>query len=378
MDGARASLPNSEVSLADYAATNGAGALRRDSLGRDVAPVIWRALDRAVETTVDVLAERNADSETRESLAQRVVAAAAMVRRLTRRTEEPPRASFAPVTARVVETLRCELLRELQMEASRIDGRHLVRVLLAFETLAGAMARAADARAESVSASPGIDGLVEIAHDMRSPLGSILFLVDAIRSGRSGPVSPVQERQLGLIYGAALGLSSLATDLIDLVRGGDRLVDGPPVPFSVAEVMLHVRDIVTPIAEEKGLALDFKLPKVDGRVGYAGALGRVLLNLTTNALKYTDRGSVKIGCSEVSASRVVFWVADTGRGIPEPVRRVLFSPFRRTAGRMRFSNTGLGLAICRSLLGAMDSSLQVESSESAGTWFSFELELPAA
>jgi signal transduction histidine kinase len=220
--------------------------------------------------------------------------------------------------------------------------------------------------------------MVEIAHDMRSPLTSILFLVDTLRRGQSGPVSGVQERQLGLIYGAALGLNTLAADVIDAVRGGQRLVDGHPIPFSIAQLILGVCDTVRPISEEKGLPIEQTFAARDGRVGYPGALSRVLLNLLTNALKYTHRGSVAIGCSELSETTVSFWVRDTGEGIPPHVMAMLFDGFRPSASGMRFSNAGLGLAICQNFLGAMGTRLAVESTPETGTRFSFELELPLA
>ncbi|MES2177426.1 MAG: HAMP domain-containing sensor histidine kinase [Gemmatimonadota bacterium] len=229
-----------------------------------------------------------------------------------------------------------------------------------------------------LSSSQSVNAVVEIAHDMRSPLTSILFLVETLRRGRSGPVTTVQERQLGLIYGAALGLNTLACDVIDAVRGGQRLVDGRPIPFSVAEVMLGVCDTVRPISEEKGLPITHILPAVDGRIGYPGALGRVLLNLMTNALKYTNEGSVTIGATELSETRMSFWVSDTGQGIPPSVMGMLFDGFRPSASGIRFSNAGLGLAICQDFLGSMGSTLQVDSTPETGTRFSFEIDLRRA
>jgi signal transduction histidine kinase len=223
-----------------------------------------------------------------------------------------------------------------------------------------------------------VEAVMEIAHDMRSPLTSILFLVDTLRRGRSGPLTPVQERQLGLIYGAALGLNTLASDVIDAVRGGQRLVDGRPIPFSIAEVILGVCDTVRPISEEKNIEIRQELMSVDGRVGYPVALGRVLLNLMTNALKYTREGSVTVGCAEQTAERVLFWVEDTGEGIPSHVMPMLFDSFRPGAAGTRFSNAGLGLAMCKSFLSAMGSTLELDSVMQRGTRFSFVLELPRA
>jgi signal transduction histidine kinase len=228
-----------------------------------------------------------------------------------------------------------------------------------------------------LAGAESVNAVVEIAHDIRSPLSSILFLVDTIRRGMSGAVSPVQERQLGLVYGAALGLSNLSSDLIDAVRG-ERLVDGRPVPFSITEIILGVCAIVQPIGEEKGLPLNVTYPESDGRIGYPSAISRVLLNLTSNALRYTDSGSVSIGCADQADGVTEFWIEDTGRGIPDSVLAMLFDGFRPGSVGIRFSSAGLGLAISRTLLEAMGSTLAVETSPEQGTRFSFVLELPPA
>src|SRR2546427_4976854 len=100
----------------------------------------------------------------------------------------------------------------------------------------------------------GLDFLVQIVHDLRSPLTSILFLAETLMQERSGPVNERQQRQLGLIYSAAFGLSSLTSDTIELARGGDQLADDRPTPLSVSELLESVCDIVRPIAAEIGRA----------------------------------------------------------------------------------------------------------------------------
>ena len=276
------------------------------------------------------------------------------------------------------DALRLELVSVLAAQPSPPDGREVVTVFKALEEVAHRSELTSTGRfVARLSGADSVNAVVEIAHDLRSPLSSILFLVDTVRRGQSGKVSPIQERQLGLVYGAALGLSSLASDLIDAVRG-ERLVDGRPVPFSITEAILGVCAIVQPISEEKGLPLNVTYPTVDGRVGYPSAISRVLLNLTTNALRYTDSGSVSIGCVERSESTVEFWVEDTGHGIPDGVLAMLFDGFRPGSVGIRFSSAGLGLAISRTLLEAMGSSLNVETSPVHGTRFSFQLELQPA
>src|SRR5438045_6046146 len=127
--------------------------------------------------------------------------------------------------------------------------------------------------------------------------------------------NPVRERQLGLIYGAAFGLSTTVSNLIAAARG-DGLVQGQPTPFSVSETLHSVSSIVQPMCEEKGIPLGMEFPETDARIGHPSAIQQALLNLTSNALRYTDAGAVAMGCSEGSPDRVEFWVEDTGPGIP--------------------------------------------------------------
>jgi signal transduction histidine kinase len=233
---------------------------------------------------------------------------------------------------------------------------------------------------DRLSAPDGLELVVEVAHDLRSPLTSILFLAETLQRGRSGPVTSIQERQLGLIYSAAFGLSSVASDVIELARGGDRLVDLDPIPFSVTDILESVRDIVQPIAEEKNLTVKVASPEVDFRIGHPVALSRVLLNLTTNALKFTAEGFVEVSAIQRTARCLEFSVRDTGRGIPAQSMATLFEPFRRRQklGEYAFSGSGLGLSICRKLVEAMGSVMQVETSPGYGTRFYFVLDLPVA
>ena len=221
---------------------------------------------------------------------------------------------------------------------------------------------------------------MDVAHDLRSPLTSILVLAETLQRGQSGTVNDVQRRQLGLIYTAALGLSSVASDIIEFTQGGDQLVEQDPSAFSVTAMLESVRDIVRPIAEEKHLTVRLLAPSHDQRMGYPVALSRVLLNLTTNALKFTDEGYVEIVAQELDgdADRIEFAVRDSGRGIPADKITTLFQPLRKESGRrgQLFSQTGLGLTICRKLATAMKSDLKVESQTGWGTRFYFELDLP--
>ena len=270
------------------------------------------------------------------------------------------------------------------------EGERLVREGAAAELLAvlGAMERlqialaddSAQRLADRMSEGDAMNLVVEVAHDMRSPLSSILFLVERLRRGQSGPVNAVQERQLGLLYSAAFGLSTLASDVMELARGGDRLVSHAPMAFSVYEILQAVRDVVQPMAEEKGLTLVFQPLEVDWRMGHPQALNRVLLNLVTNSLKFTNDGEVTVTVRPSGRARVAFAVEDTGRGIPPHVLATMFDAFRRrqAPGDYAFSSAGLGLSICRKLIEAMGGQLEVDTELERGTRFRFEIELPPA
>jgi signal transduction histidine kinase len=261
------------------------------------------------------------------------------------------------------------------------DPAQLLGVLQAIEAVAEHLeADWSQHFTDRLSAPDGLELVVEVAHDLRSPLTSILFLAETLQRGRSGSVNAVQERQLGLIYSAAFGLSSVASDVIELARGGDRLVDLDPIPFSVKDILESVRDIVQPIAEEKSLQVKVTSPEADFRIGHPVALSRVLLNLTTNALKFTAEGSVEVSAVARNSRCIEFSVRDTGRGIPPQSMATLFEPFRRRQkpGEYTFSGSGLGLSICRKLVEAMGSVLQVETAPGYGTRFYFALDLPPA
>lgn len=275
---------------------------------------------------------------------------------------------------RLVERYRAELIDRWAHSGAPPNAMSLLRgVEIVAESIR---------RADRLQPRDGLPGgavfVAGVAHDLRSPLTSILFLAETLLAERSGPVNETQKRQLGIIYSAALGLVSVASDIIELVRGGEGLTERQPTLFSVTEMLESVHDIVRPMAEEKGLRVQLFPPSVDLRLGYPLALSRVLLNLTTNGLKFTDHGFVEIAVRSMGETRVEFSVRDTGKGFSPDALDRLYEPFRRSSDGRKygFSGAGLGLAISRKLVAAMGSTLEVETRATWGTRFFFELELP--
>jgi len=282
--------------------------------------------------------------------------------------------------------LRCRLLQELRTEtirewsaATKPLSDEMLTILNGFEHVQSLLEPASQDRLATRLSDPGGLGLVvEVAHDLRSPLTSILFLSETLLRGHSGELNEIQKRQLGIVYSAALGLINVASDVVEMARGEEPLDANEPIPLSLAAIMEPVRDIVRPMAEEKGIQVRVCSVTPDQRVGLPIPLSRVLLNLTTNALKFTNDGHIEIAARSIDATRVEFSVSDTGCGIEPEALRTLFHPFRRRSGPRNgyyFSGTGLGLTICRKLVQAMGGELQLETTPGLGTRFFFEIEM---
>jgi len=351
--------------------------LRTDGFSFDVVPD--DGMRRAAEAVWSTWSNERGDAVDAEEAHGVLVRVASSV--ATAMAGDPLPASPLPGTilaGRFLELLRSQTLDQWPDDTSQ-PKRELLDVMTAHEQVRKAIEPDWSGYFSSRLSGPdGLDLVVQLAHDLRSPLTSILFLAETLQRGQSGDVNEVQHRQLGLVYGAALGLSSIASDVIELARGGDRLVDDKPTPFSVGEVLESVQDIVRPIAAEKGLTISVIPPASDYRLGHPLALSRVLLNLTTNALKFTDEGFVELGVKAAGMTQAEFSVRDTGDGINPAAMDSLYQPFRRAHGRdvYCFSGTGLGLAICRRLVAAMGSELQLETRPDWGTRFFFTLDLP--
>ena len=227
----------------------------------------------------------------------------------------------------------------------------------------------------------GVDGLeflIEFVHDLRSPLNSLTLLADRLQQGWSGPLTPLQLRQLRLIYAAAHALNILTSNALQMTREWDQLEEPEARPFSVTKVLSEVLEVVRTLATQKGLEVNFIRPNDDRRLGHPIALPRALLNLVTNGLKFTREGSITVSATDLEDNKVEFAVQDSGPGIHAAAQETLFQPFRRSvgSGRAAFSATGLGLAITQRLVGALGGELKYETAAGKGTRFYFVLDLP--
>src|SRR5207247_7442125 len=130
--------------------------------------------------------------------------------------------------------------------------------------------------------------VVHMVHDIRAPWTSLRFLTEALQQGQTRPVTEAQQRALGLVYSAALCLCTAASDVLELARGGNQLMDREPTPFSVLELFTAVRNMTLPLAVAKQLELRLVHPVPERRIGHSRPPSPVLLNLATTRVKSPD------------------------------------------------------------------------------------------
>ncbi len=225
--------------------------------------------------------------------------------------------------------------------------------------------------------------LANMSHEIRTPMNGVLGALDLL--GHS-ELTPEQRRLLDTATSSSEALLTVLNEVLDFSKieaGRLELVDEP---LALRPVLTSVVDLLSPMAQRKGLALTAEFdPSLPARVrGDAGRIRQVLLNLIGNALKFTDRGRVIVRARRApgdSGARPVLRleVEDTGIGIsPEAMSR-LFTPFFQAdqSNHRRFGGTGLGLVISKRLAEAMGGELSVESASGRGSTFRMSLPLEA-
>jgi signal transduction histidine kinase len=215
-----------------------------------------------------------------------------------------------------------------------------------------------------------------LSHEFRTPLNSIIALSGMLLESRSDPADVEQRRQAAFIRKSALELLGMVNDLLDLAKIESGRLEVHVEDVTVANVLSSLRAMMRPLlSEDVELFVDEGTDIPDLRTDVA-KLTSVLRNLISNALKFTERGSVSVKAF-LRDDRVVFEVRDTGIGIPSTERERIFDAFTQVDNPIQrnVKGTGLGLSLSRKLSVAIGGSLHVESEVGVGSTFYLELPL---
>lgn len=314
-----------------------------------------------------------------------------MVKHLTERSEPLTPTVVAQIVDRLLKENPGDAFEEIQrqnqdllaaLEEVQRKQEDLVRLNKELEdTNRGVVALYAelDERAERLRQADEIKSrfLSNMSHEFRTPLNSVLALSRLLLDRTDGDLTGEQEKQVTFIRKSAQDLTELVNDLLDLAKVEAGRTELNVTLFSVQDLLGALRGVLRPLLLDDTVTLVFEQASPTLVMeSDEGKVAQILRNLVSNALKFTEHGSVQV---QVNASRdgerVIFAVTDTGIGIEPENLAVIFEEFGQVRNRFqqRVKGTGLGLPLSRRLAELLGGTLSVESTPGVGSIFSIDL-----
>jgi signal transduction histidine kinase len=219
--------------------------------------------------------------------------------------------------------------------------------------------------------------LSNTSHELRTPLSSIRALAKLLLDRMDGELTVEQERQVQFIAAAANDLSELVNDLLDLAKIEAGKVEVHTAPVVVDNLFRALKGMLRPLVDASVVELVFESSDVTEPFDSdEGKISQILRNFISNALKFTERGSVRVSATlDPESDTMRFTVADTGIGISPDNLQLIFEEFSQIEHPLqrRSKGTGLGLPLCRKLAELLGGRVDVESQPGVGSRFTLTL-----
>ena len=243
-----------------------------------------------------------------------------------------------------------------------------------------AEATAARAEAEAANAAKAAF-LASMSHELRTPLNAIAGYLDLLEVGVEGPISPGQRAYLDRVKRAQRLLLRRINEVLNFAKVDSGTLSYTVTDIPVGVMLSEITALMLPLMDQRALALEYQ-PGVDGLTAYADRdkCEQILLNVLSNAMKFTPPGGRVLLTSLLRADRIHLSVVDTGIGIPAEKLSLIFEPFVQLNGSLTRAHEGigLGLAISRELARGMNGELAAESTVGHGSTFTLSLPTAAA